>query len=75
MCVPSNRYVAPSIEEGEQFRQANLPRRIPDKSQPTNYRLARPGEKVSPNVIVVPKRLLSQHLQKAIEHPFPTGYD
>lgn len=34
------------MEEGERFRQANLPRRIPDATQRTGHRLARPGEKV-----------------------------
>ncbi|CAM9629055.1 unnamed protein product [Scytosiphon promiscuus] len=39
-------YEEPSAEKGEEFRQTNLPRRIPDDNQPTNFRLARPGEKL-----------------------------
>eukprot|EP00752_Nemacystus_decipiens_P004462 g4075.t1 len=39
-------YVSKSLREGERFRQANQPRRIFDAKQPTNYRLARPGEKL-----------------------------
>ncbi|CAM9490348.1 unnamed protein product [Pylaiella littoralis] len=40
-------YVSKSLREGEKFRQANLPRRIPDSTQPTNFRLARQGEKLA----------------------------
>ena len=46
--VARGRYAAPSMEEGENFRQANLPRRMPDGTQRTGHRLARPGEKVGP---------------------------
>ncbi|CAM9582421.1 unnamed protein product, partial [Ectocarpus sp. 12 AP-2014] len=44
--APPPGYVSKSLREGENFRQANLPRRIPDDKQPTRYRLARPGEKL-----------------------------
>ncbi|CAM9142103.1 unnamed protein product [Hapterophycus canaliculatus] len=44
--APPPGYVSKSLSEGEIFRQANLPRRIPDVKQPTQFRLARPGEKL-----------------------------
>ncbi|CAM9754098.1 unnamed protein product [Scytosiphon promiscuus] len=44
--APPPGYVSKSLREGENFRQANLPRRIPDAKQPTQFRLARPGEKL-----------------------------
>lgn len=34
----------PSIELARKFGQASRPHRVPDPSQPTGYRLARPGE-------------------------------
>eukprot|EP00752_Nemacystus_decipiens_P002303 g2179.t1 len=39
-------YEAPSVAKADEFRQTNLPRRMPDKDQPTRHRLARPGEKL-----------------------------
>lgn len=50
-----SRYVPPSIREGQKFRKANLPRRLRDSSQPTGFRLARPGEKACTPWIIVRK--------------------
>mmetsp|Transcript_22556 Transcript_22556/g.32971 ORF Transcript_22556/g.32971 Transcript_22556/m.32971 type:complete len:978 (-) Transcript_22556:237-3170(-) len=42
--VPPPKYVAPNFMSAREFRNTLLPRRIADKTQPSGYRMALPGE-------------------------------